>query len=283
MGAVDLRLLWWNVSWLHAGQTDRQIDAVLALPLPPDVVALTETKAGSAKSWQRRLRAEGYKFLRSPPGLAPGQIRVLLASRLPLRALPRRRFLGVRPNALRSGAVQVGDREVHVHAVHIPNGSGNGWVKIEHLEAVRHGTRLPHRCPQVLCGDFNTPQREIDGRVVTWGQTWAGNPCRPRRPYTKPPYSEERPWDPLLWDKGERAVLEGVPNECDMPDVFRRRHPEAAEVTWVPRNGNENRGRRFDRMYASSTLEVLECRHIHEWRREQLSDHSALEALLRVP
>jgi endonuclease/exonuclease/phosphatase family metal-dependent hydrolase len=167
-----------------------------------------------------------------------------------------------------------------VHAVHIPNGSANGWVKIDHLLAVRRAFQLPHAVPQVLCGDFNTPQSEADGRLVTFGQTLDGRP-RPRPTSTKP-FTPERPWDPIAWDQGERAVLEGLPAECDMPDVFRSCHPTAVEATWVPRGRDEGRGRRLDHIFASTAFEIVSCSHLHEWRRAGLSDHSAIEATLRL-
>jgi hypothetical protein len=55
----------------------------------------------------------------------------------------------------------------------------------------------PHR---ILCGDFNTPQREsADGEV----ETWAGHHPQWRQ----------------RWDAAERQVLTGLA-AYDLPDVF---------------------------------------------------------------
>jgi endonuclease/exonuclease/phosphatase family metal-dependent hydrolase len=68
-----------------------------------------------------------------------------------------------------------------------------------------------------------------------------------------------------------------------MPDAFRVAHPDVTEATWVPRGRSEEGGRRLDHIFATSDLAVRSCRHIHEWRRQGLSDHSAIEAVFRLP
>ena len=276
----ELRFLWWNVDWQSAAQNDTRIKAVLNLRPAPDVVALTELSAARARAWRARLRAEGYEFVRSPPRLEDRQLRVMLGSRLPITAASVRRFTGVWPRALRSACLDLEGSAIEVHAVHVPNGSTNGWVKIDHLHAIRRGLQPPHPRPQILCGDFNTPQSETGGQLTTFGQTLSGRPRE--RPPSPRPFTAERPWDPLAWDQGERAVLEGLPRDCDMPDAFHRRHPTAVQATWVPRGAAEEGGRRLDHLFATTAFDILSCRHIHQWRHDRLSDHSAIEAHLRL-
>src|SRR4051812_34445253 len=103
----------------------------------PDVVALCELSARTAADWRRSLRPKGYEFLRTHGSLRARQLRVLLGSRLRIRGLRTRRFRGVRPQALRAGRTAAGGIDLDVYAVHIPNGSQNGWVKIDHLTAIR--------------------------------------------------------------------------------------------------------------------------------------------------
>lgn len=160
----------------------------------------------------------------------------------------------------------------------MPNGSANGWEKIDHLQAIRVAFEPPHACPQVLCGDFNTPQAERDGEIITFGQSRNGE--LRRTPPTPAASTAERPWEPELWDQGERAVLEGLPRDCGMPDSFRAYAGTLNEVTWVPRNLPEERGRRLDHVFASALLEPTYVKHHHDWRHEDLSDHSALEVWL---
>src|SRR4051794_10237363 len=98
-----------------------------------------------------------------------------------------------------------------VHAIHVPNGSQNGWAKIDHLTALPAGLQPPHPCAQLVCGDFNTPQAESDGQIVTFGQTRKG--AWRSRPTSTAPFHPDRPVDARRSDAGERAVLEGLPRE----------------------------------------------------------------------
>lgn len=60
---------------------------------------------------------------------------------------------------------------VHVISVHVPNGSGYGWEKIDTLEALKRMVLGLKGEPLVLTGDFNEPQYAMqDGHIVTWGQ-----------------------------------------------------------------------------------------------------------------
>src|SRR3954468_17517412 len=66
----SVRVLWWNVDWQSAAKIDQQIAAVLGLSPRPDVVGLCEVDARRARWWRRALRAAGYEFARTAPGLA---------------------------------------------------------------------------------------------------------------------------------------------------------------------------------------------------------------------
>jgi len=279
--ASTLSLLWWNASWQHRGQTDDQIAAVLGLRRAPTVIGLCELTVSTSSRWRSALETRGYRVLADPPGLPSRHLRVLLAARSMHRDLGIERFGHVRHGALRGLSLQVHSTEVDVYAVHIPNGSVNGWEKIDHLESLRRGFGEPQECPQVLCGDFNTPQLERDGESITFGQLPDGE-LRQSPPAPKP-FRRGRPWDPVAWDRGERAVLEGLRRDCGMPDAFHVVSPGAVEPTWVPRGGDEASGRRLDHVFASSSLTVKAFAHLHDWRRAGLSDHSAIEVAFELP
>lgn len=172
------------------------------------------------------------------------------------------------PRSIASARAAIADKEVDIHAVHIPNGSSNQWIKIDHLWALRYGLAACDRS-QIVAGDFNTPQAECDGKIVTFGQRKDGSFAS--ETYAKPPYTVERPWDSRLWDKGERAVLEGLPRELDMPDAFRELHPGAQGFTWGPRGREPDR--RLDHVFVSKDLGLQSCEHLVRWREHALSDH----------
>ena len=271
-----LRLLWWNVSWEHSAETDQQIEAVRSLDPPPDVVALSEVDEYRENQWRNALEAD-LTFVDPPRDLPRRKLRVLLGCTSLVSSLPLDQFPGVRPQAMRSARVRVGEREVDVHAVHIPNGTSNGWMKIDHLWGVRVGLEPPRPRPAVLCGDFNTPWLERQGALITAAQDENGQlRSRPRSRRAK--YSPERPWNAAAWDAGERAVLEGLPRDCGMADVFLSSRCEDAPETWTHKRNPNAHGRRLDHVFASSELKPVLFRHIHSWRHRGLSDHSAIEA-----
>jgi endonuclease/exonuclease/phosphatase family metal-dependent hydrolase len=109
---------------------------------------------------------------------------VLTASRLPIAAVVRasefevpygERVLGV--------VIDVDGRPLELVNTHVPDGSGNGWRKVEHFEGLyRYLARTwsPEGRPRILCGDFNSPRRELPAewsirgdrrRTASWSPT----------------------------------------------------------------------------------------------------------------
>jgi exodeoxyribonuclease III len=153
---------------------------------------------------------------------------------------------------------------VHVHCVHVPN-AANGWVKPRTLEAIRGGLARAPSGPRVLCGDLNTPRRELpDGETISLARDTHGRP-RPER-------GEE-------WDRAELGVVPDL-REPGFTDAFRSLHGyRAREPSWTwKRIADHGGGWRLDHIFASSALRPIACRYHHEWREQDLSDHSALEA-----
>jgi len=64
-------------------------------------------------------------------------------------------------------------------------------------------------------------------------------------------------------------------------DAFRHIHGDAKEFSWFSHQGN---GYRYDHTYLSDDLLpfISDCRYIHEWRDEGLSDHSPMVLTLKV-
>lgn len=142
---------------------------------------------------------------------------VLVASRWPVALLERAEALVPWPEKVLSATVATPNGSLELHAVHVPNGSANQWVKIETLQGIAKLLSCSSAVPRILCGDFNTPKHELpDGRIVTWAQDLQLDGTIRTQKYRKGRAADE-------WDEGERAVLLGL-SGWDLPDVFRQLH-----------------------------------------------------------
>jgi exonuclease III len=153
---------------------------------------------------------------------------------------------------------------VEVHCVHVPN-AANGWVKAHTLQAVRAGLQAAPPMARVVCGDLNTPRRELEsGEVLSFARDSRGR-LRPER-------GPE-------WDQAELAVVPGL-RELGYRDAYRTLHGyRSREPSWTwQRISGHGGGWRLDHLFASAELEPAACVYHHSWRDEGLSDHSALEA-----
>ena len=159
---------------------------------------------------------------------------------------------------------------LYLHTVHVPPGSSNGWVKVEVLEAIYAGLARLHESPQVLCGDFNTPQLELpSGEVVTWAQRMTETGPRLRGRF--------RGGDGARWDAAERRVLVGL-SDFGLVDVFRYMHGyEREAASWVHMRKGRESPRRFDHVFTSKELTTRSCEYLDGPRQQGLSDHAPLE------
>jgi exonuclease III len=252
------------VSWNVAGRVTRLSEqAARVLSEAPDLVCLQEVTATSTPLWVDALAAGGLEHvalsdIRARPD-AKRPLGVLVAARealeeIPVPGLPwPERVLAV---GLASGAELVN--------LHSPVSPSPGMAKVLTHEAVHAHLAVQAGHPRILCGDFNTPRREhADGRVWTFARTQHGKLREDRG---------ER------WDAAELALVRGL-EEHGFRDAFRTLHGyENREPTWEwPRWGG---GYRLDHLVVSAEVEVTRCEYRHDWRREGLSDHSALAARL---
>lgn len=261
-----MKLISWNVAG-KIGKSEAQADALAAFA--PDLVALQEVRPGAADKLRLLLPKIGLgnvldtKSRRHPERQHRG---VLIASRWPIEELPQQIPVPFRERSL---SVRVGApmKPMELHTVHVPPGSGNGWIKIETLEAVFDALSQPSKLPRILCGDFNSPQAETsNGVVITWGQrirsdgTVTIGAKRGRR-----------------WDTGERNVIVGLSSH-GFVDVFRHLNGYTANDTSWRQKWRHLPGYRPDHIFASAELHPTACRYLHALREQGLSDHSPIEA-----
>ena len=153
---------------------------------------------------------------------------------------------------------------VEIHCLHVPN-AANGWVKASTLQAVRAGLQLAPPMARVVCGDLNTPRRELEsGEVVSFARDSRGRLRRERGPE---------------WDEAELGVVPGL-RDLGYQDAYRSLHGYGSrEPSWTwQRISGHGGGWRLDHLFSSAELRPAACIYHHAWRDAGLSDHSALEA-----
>jgi exonuclease III len=263
-----MRVITWNV----ARRASRLAEQAAALASrEPDVVALQEVTKVTLQLWRAALERIGLH-----------RVRASLDGADPARAPPSRRRTGVllgSRGALRdpsatlpvpwteTAVAAVADTiigPVEIHCLHVPN-AANGWVKAHTLQAIRAGLQPAPRMPRVVCGDLNTPRRELEsGEVVSFARDSRGR-LRPERG--------------PVWDEAELGVVPGL-RDLGYRDAFRSLHGYGSrEPSWTwQRISGHGGGWRLDHLFISAELRPAACIYHHAWRDAGLSDHSALEA-----
>jgi exodeoxyribonuclease-3 len=251
-----VRLVTWNV----AGRVARQAEQAAAVAaIEPDVVALQEVTARTLPLWQRALEEAGFASVRTALEERTRSVGgrrllgVLTAARLELRVLPAPEV----PWPERLLCCALGD--VEVVNLHSPISPAPELAKVRTHEAVAEYLSASPAGPRVLCGDLNTPRRELpDGSVLTFAHDSAGR-LRPER--------GER------WHQAESALVHGL-RERGWIDAFRALHGYGErEASW--RFPQDRGGWRLDHVLVHDLRPVASA-YAHDWRRSGLSDHSAL-------
>jgi exodeoxyribonuclease-3 len=263
------------VSWNVARRSSRLAEQAAALAgCEPDVVALQEVTSRTLPLWRAALETIGISHVRASldradPAREPAARRstgVLLGSCTPLGVAP---ALPVPwpETAIAALSSSASTGTVELHCVHVPN-AANGWVKVRTLEAIRDGLATAGQGPSVLCGDLNTPRRELpDGEVISFARDSRGRLRRERGPE---------------WDEAELGIVPGL-RELGYQDAFRALHGYARrEPSWTWRRiAGHDGGWRLDHVFASEELRPASAVYHHAWREQGLSDHSALEVVLQ--
>jgi exonuclease III len=274
------RIISWNTN-RRSGQAPAQVRALLERT--PDIVALQEVTPTTVPMLLKALRDGGLTQFRSTVGLSgapntprPRTYGVLIASRYPLIDEPVGALRASWEEKALTAVFEAPVGALELHTVHVPPGSSHAWVKVEVLESVYQCLARTGARPRILCGDFNTPQWELSsGEVVTWAQRLdASGRVRPMR--------RKRKGSASRWDAAERNILTGLAT-FGFSDAFRSLHGYAVDTgSWVLRRRDREVRRRFDHLFASAELRVVQCRYLHEWRDAGLSDHAAIEADVAV-
>ncbi|MBF0233626.1 MAG: endonuclease/exonuclease/phosphatase family protein [Desulfamplus sp.] len=266
-----IHLISWNIA-VRSKMSQQQIEALMQRT--PDIVALQEVSVKAKDDLISGFEQMGLIHIEDTvnEGIFHKRLHYneLIASRWPLSKFSKDQRIAVPfPESVLSATIDSPFGKIDIHTTHIPPGSSNGWIKIETLEKIYQKLATTSSKHRILCGDFNTPQIEkLNGSILTWGQREKKN--------GEIGFKKSRG---KRWDIGERNILQGLA-QFDLKDVFRLMHGyHRQEFSWYTRSKNGSIGRRFDHVFASSSLCPKECCYIHTWREEKLSDHSAIEAI----
>ena len=263
-----MRVITWNVA-RRSSRLAEQAAALASREL--DLVALQEVTHSTLPLWRAVLERIGLPHIRASldsadPSRAPASRRrtgALLGSSAALRDPSATLPVPWAETAV-AAVADTAIGPVEIHCLHVPN-AANGWVKARTLQAVRAGLQVAPRMARVVCGDLNTPRRELeDGEVVSFARDSRGR-LRPER-------GPE-------WDEAELGVVPGL-RDLGYRDAYRCLHGYGSrEPSWTwQRISGHGGGWRLDHLFTSAELRPTACIYHHDWRDEGLSDHSALEA-----
>lgn len=267
-----MKLVSWNIMGGSGGHMAAQVEALCERK--PDIIALQEVTAKIAPVYREHLNQGGYysiidsfQYARYITRLRSQSFGEIIASRWPLITSPIHFDVPWPEKVLSCFAIGPwGD--IQVHTAHIPKTESNDVRKIQMLEGLYKGLAFKSQYPRILCGDFGTPQEEAaDGKVITWGQ---------KRKRTGEVVLQKY-WG-QRWDAGERSILEGLA-AYDVADVYRNLNAGKREASFYDGSNGQRAGRRYDHIFASASLNPVECRYLHYLRERKLSDHSAIEAV----
>ena len=180
---------------------------------------------------------------------------------------------GLYPELLTRATVCVPDEhDIDVFTVHIPNGSGNGWRKIDTFNVLSAALRRAIDAPRILTGDLNEPQQfRKSGQIVPFGEKiYEDGSTSIRGWYSK--FGDRR--RRIEWTNGVRSVLAGA-SQHGLRDAYRDLHG-VETATPVTHYTTHNNPRCFDHTFVSRHFEVAACGYYHEWRKKGWSDHSAM-------
>ena len=164
---------------------------------------------------------------------------------------------------------------IEIYTTHVPPGSSNGVIKVEHYEGLYSHLKT-NKSQKILTGDFNSPKTELaNGKIITWGQKVNAN-GKVRiaiNPKWKHQCSGER------WDSAERSIIE-YHGQINLKDAFRTLNGYGDESgSWFT---NKGVGRRYDHIFCSNNFHIKDCSYNQEPRLKKLSDHSPITAEFKI-
>ncbi len=263
-------VLTWNFNRRKAAM----LEPLAALPHPPDIVTLQEVTSAQADSICKRLHDLGYSSVYSGNAEAKEKrYGNVIAARTPIGNLETTAVYPW-PQLVAHVVLDTQSGPINVITVHVPNGSGNGWKKIDTLEALKQVVVGVKGEPLILTGDFNEPRwvAPQNGRIVTWGQEERDGHWVPWSTWTFEGISGsgER------WDAAVRWFFEGWDESGNRNAYWDAAGNGSMQASHLSHGAQ----RWFDHIFVSDSFGVITCDYMHLFREKRFSDHSAVLATL---
>lgn len=226
---------------------------------PEDVLVLAETKATPGS----RLLAEAFTtagYAVTFPDHAPGELGVMIASKLATRPDPLDAAMDYLPARAAGIVLETGDGPLRVVGAYVPSRDASAEKttrKKTWIQRFSHALdSTASDVPLLLVGDLNVLE-----------------------PAHQPPHRGQ--FAPF-----EYAFYTSLTDRHGLLDLFRHLHPDAVEHSWARRPES---GYRYDHAHGSRTLaeRLTSCDYVHDTRRptadgSRLTDHSGLTVRLAL-
>ena len=254
-----MKLISWNIAG-RLSSLNRQIEYLLNGSF--DIICLQEVISKAEITIVEEFKRVGYNIINSIPNdelstTGKHKYNLLIISKADLQKQNPLHEIKWKEKYLK-GILKFKSHKLEVTTLHVPPGSSNGTEKIISIEQFYRNIIDSNSRYKIVCGDWNTPRKESkNGKITTWMET------RSR---------EER----LRWDKGERLLLEDL-KPYGFFDTFRQLNGyDLEEYSWYINTKNGLKGRRYDHIYSSDTLNIEKCYYDHTVRENKFSDHSSI-------
>jgi endonuclease/exonuclease/phosphatase family metal-dependent hydrolase len=238
--------LTWNLGRrTHTGQVE------LIRSSGADTVALQEVSPQRYVSLTEELKDLGLIYVDGGP-IQPRAFPFtsMIASRWPIADVPSAGLDIPFPERAQVVTLATPLGMIEVLNVHVPAATSSGIaVKIATFEGIARYLSRSTTTARIMCGDFNTPQTEVDGRTTYWGTAHQ--------------------------QRAERAVIEGH-STTGLRDAFRLVNgPASIGASWQASN---HVLRRYDHVFASEHLAPVEATYgdLEQIRAARMSDHAPL-------
>ena len=280
-----MKLLSWNVNFFTLPKKLTQVVESIG-SVKPDLVTLQEVESELAGEMAKCLAGLGLEHSfdsgkdapANPEWLDKKKYQCLIASRWPIFSVEDKWRKGAPyPEMLGRAMIRTPERDIEIFTVHIPNGVGNGWLKIDTFNVLLKALRQGNDAPRILTGDFNEPQEfRSSGQIVTWGENISKNSV----PYHWKQWADGfgRNGSGMEWDYPVRAVLTGA-SQHGLRDAYRALHGFAKTPVTLVTGGNP---KCYDHTFVSRHFDLKACGYCHKWRKLGVSDHSPMWTDLRL-